>query len=409
MHEFFKVKKVSEVLSEIKQFESLPKERVFLLEALGRFLAEDLSSPEDLPPFSRATMDGYAVSAKDTFGARETEPVILKVIGEILMGEKPRFSLRPGEAARIATGGMLPEGADAVVMVEYTEENLGLVEIKKPVAPYENIIQQGEDFKKGQIVFARGTQITPAVIGVMAGLGITNIPVRKKPRVAILSTGDELIPPEKPIEPGKIRDINSYSLFAAIKEAGGEPKIYGIVPDVAEELFERLKVAFEENDVVLISGGSSVGTRDYTLKAISQLPGAQLICHGVAVKPGKPTILGKVQEKAIFGLPGQVASALLIFYLMVRPLLLHLQGANEKHLFLKKILAYAERNIPSAPGREDYIRVKLTPFEKGFTATPIFKKSGLISSMAEADGFLRIPESSEGIYEGELAEVFLLP
>ncbi|AEH45708.1 molybdenum cofactor synthesis domain protein [Thermodesulfatator indicus DSM 15286] len=409
MFTFFKVKKVAEVLEEITKFPMLPEESLGLKEALGRYLAKDILAKEDLPPFSRATMDGYAVYARDTFGARESEPVILKIKGEIAMGEVPSFSLASGEAARIATGGMLPEGADAVVMLEYTEEEKGIIEVKRPVAPYENVIFKGEDFEKGTIVFPAGIKITPAVIGVLSGLGITQVEVGQRPKVGILSTGDELVLPEKELPLGKIRDINSYTLYSASLESGAIPTLYGIVPDVKEKLFVKVEKAIQENDVLLISGGSSVGTRDFTLEAISRLPEAELICHGVAVKPGKPTILGQVGSKAIFGLPGQVASALLIFYIMVRPLLLHMQGAKGEHLFLRKIMAYAARNIPSTPGREDYVRVKLSFSEKGVIALPILKKSGLISSMAEAHGFLRIPENSEGIYEGELAEVFLLP
>ncbi len=407
--EFFKVRKMFEIFDEILKFSPLSSFRLSLLESLGRFLAEDVRAPEDLPPFARATMDGYAVRARDTFGARENEPVILNVIGEIFMGKAPTFSLHPGEAARIATGGMLPKGADAVVMVEYTEENEGLVEIKKPVAPYENVIQPGEDFREGAKIFPAGEKITPAIMGVLAGLGITEISVRGQPRVGIISTGDEIVPPQTIPAPGKIRDINSYSLFGAVQEAFAIPKLYGIVPDLEEKLFQTLERALKENDLVLISGGSSVGVRDFTLKAISKLPGAEIICHGLAVKPGKPTILAKVGNKAVFGLPGQVASALLIFYLLVRPLLLHLQGAQKKYLFLKKILAKAGRNIPSTPGREDFLRVRLEFSSEGLFVYPIFRKSGLISSMVEADGFLRIPENVEGVYAGEWVEVYLLP
>lgn len=406
---FFKVKKMAEVFDEIRRFSPLGASTISILEAVGRFLAEDLKAPEDLPPFARATMDGYAVRARETFGARENEPVVLRVVGEILMGEAPAFSLGPGEAARIATGGMLPEGADAVVMVEYTEENDSLVEIKRPVAPHENVIEAGEDYRKGELLFRAGRKITPGVAGVLAGFGITQVPVRARPKVGIISTGDEIVPPEETPAPGKIRDINSYSLFTAAKEASSTPKLYGIVPDLEETLYETLEKALSENDVVLISGGSSVGTRDFTLKAISRLPGAEIICHGIAVKPGKPTILARVGDKAVFGLPGQVASALLIFYLLVRPLLLHLQGARGEDLFLKKILARAARNIPSTPGREDFLRVKIEDSKEGPLAHPIFKKSGLISSMAEADGFLRIPENVEGVYAGEWVEVYLLP
>ncbi|NPB09450.1 MAG: molybdopterin molybdotransferase MoeA [Thermodesulfobacteria bacterium] len=409
-HEFFfQVKSVAEVTEEILSFSPLEPVEEDLLRARGRFLAEDLISPEDLPSFSRATMDGYAVRAKDTFGARENEPVILNLAGEILMGQTPERPLQPGEAVRIATGGMLPEGADAVVMVEYTEEIGPLVEIRRPVAPGENVIQKGEDIRAGEIVFPRGTRLTTGRLGVLSGLGLVRVKVHRRPRVGIISTGDELVPPEESPPPGKIRDINSYTLAAGVEEAGGEVTLYGLIPDEEETLFRAVERAFQENDVVLISGGSSVGTRDFTLKAISSLPHAEILAHGVAVRPGKPTILARAEGKAIFGLPGQVASALLVFYLFVRPLLLHLQGARREELALPRLRARVTRNLPSAQGREDYYRVRLREKEGTLWAEPIFRRSGLISSMAEADGLLKIPERSEGLYEGEEADVYLLP
>ena len=409
-HEFFfQVRSVEDVLKEILSFPRLRAQEVSLLQGRGRFLASDLLAPEDLPPYSRATMDGYAVRARDCFGARENEPVILKVIGEIKMGQVPGFELGPGQAARIATGGMLPPGADAVVMVEYTEEIGDLVEIRRPVAPGENVISKGEDVAQGEVVFKKGTRITPGHIGLLAGLGVTSLRVHARPQVGIISTGDELVPPEEDLKPGQIRDINTYTLASAVEEAGGRAILYGIVPDDQKALIETVQRVFSETEVVLISGGSSVGTRDFTLAAISALPGAELLAHGVAVRPGKPTILAKGEGKAIFGLPGQVASALLVFYILVRPLILHLQGARKKDLFLPKVWARVTRNLPSAQGREDYYRVKLRADKEGYLAEPIFKRSGLISSMAEADGLLKIPERSEGLYEGESAEVFLLP
>ncbi len=406
---FFQVRTVAEVLEDIFRFPLLESQETELLAARGRFLAEDLKAPEDLPAFARATMDGYAVRARDTFGARESEPVILRVTGEIPMGHAPKDSLRPGEAMRIATGGMLPKGADAVVMVEYTEEIGTLVEIRRPVTPQENVIQPGEDVKAGEILFSSGTKITTGCLGVLAGLGITKIKVRRQPWVGIISTGDELVPPEELPPPGKIRDINTYTLAAGVEEAGGKVRSYGLIPDEEEALSRTIQKAFEENDVVLVSGGSSVGTRDFTLNAISRLPGAKILAHGIAVRPGKPTILAQAEGKAVFGLPGQVASALLVFYLLVRPLLLHLQGGKGKDLFLPQTKARVTRNLPSAQGREDYYRVKLFWKEDELWAEPIFRRSGLISSMAEADGLLKIPERSEGLYEGEEARVFLLP
>ncbi len=407
---FFRVKTVSEIFGESKKFLPLEKQTVPLMEALGRYLAEDVTCPEDLPPFPRATMDGYAVQARDVFGARESEPVLLRLKGEIPMGVAPEFVLEPGEAARIATGGMLPEGADAVVMVEYTEEIGELVEIRRPVSPGENVILKGEDAKASEILFPQGTKLTPGKIGLLASAGITQVSVRRAPQVAIISTGDELVPPQERPAPGQIRDVNSYSLGAAVREAGGIPLLMGIIPDKVEDLFQAIKKALNQADVVLISGGSSVGVRDYTLRCLSDLPEAELLCHGVAVRPGKPTILARVGNKVVFGLPGQMASALLIFYILVRPLLLHLQGASEKDLKLTSVRARASRNIPSAQGREDYIRVKLyRDQDQTLWAEPIFRRSGLISSMAQADGLLRIPKKSEGIYEGEEAEVFLFP
>ncbi len=410
MEFFFKVKSVSRVQEDLFNFPRLSVEETGLLEAVGRYLAEPISAPEDLPPFSRATMDGYAVRARDVFGARENEPVILRLKGEIPMGVAPDFELGPGEAARIATGGMLPLGADAVVMVEYTEEIGPLVEIRRPVSPGENVLAQGEDTRAGEILLEAGERLNPGKLGLLAHAGITRLKVHARPQVAIISTGDELVPPEKQPAPGQIRDTNSYSLAAGVLEAGGTPLLQGIVPDQEEALYQALKQALDKAHVVLISGGSSVGTRDFTLRCIERLPGAQLLCHGIAVRPGKPTILAKVGEKAVFGLPGQMASALLVFYILVRPLLLHLQGYSAKDLGLVQIKARAKRNIPSAQGREDYIRVSLEKDAQGlYWAQPIFRRSGLISSMAKAQGLLRIPERSEGIYQGEEAEVFVLP
>ncbi len=407
---FFKVKSVAQVQEDLFAFPRLPGEEVGLLEALGRYVAEPIYAREDLPPFSRSTMDGYAVRARDVFGARENEPVILRVKGEIPMGVAPDFELGPGEAARIATGGMLPSGADAVVMVEYTEEIGPLVEIRKPVSPGENVLFQGDDVKAGEILLNAGERLTPGKLGLLAHAGITRLKVHQRPHIAIISTGDELVPPDQRPSLGQIRDTNSYSLATGVIEAGGRPILLGIVPDKEEALFKALEQGIERAQVVLISGGSSVGTRDYTLRCIERLPGAQILCHGVAVRPGKPTILAKVGDKAVFGLPGQMASALLVFYILVRPLLLHLQGSSARDLGFAKIKARASRNIPSTQGREDYIRVLLEEDSNGICwAKPIFRRSGLISSMAKAQGLLRIPEKSEGVYQGEEVEVLLLP
>ncbi len=405
MEFFFEVRRVKEVLEELKGFERLEEEVVRIEEAVGRYCSSSVLAPEDLPPFPRATMDGYAVRARDTFGASETEPVLLKLVGEVSMGEAPGFSVGVGEAARIATGGVLPEGADAVVMVEYCREADEVVEVRRPVSPQENVMLRGEDVKKGEVVVEKGVRLNPGHIGLLSSLGILEVSVYRRPKVGIVSTGDELVPPWKEPPPGCIRDTNSYSLLSACKEWGAVPRLYGIVPDEEEALFERLSKALEENDVVLVSGGSSVGTRDFTLRCIERLEGAELLCHGISMRPGKPTIVAKVGNKAVFGLPGQVTSALVVFYVLVRPLLLFLQGARE--LGMPAVRAVVTRNLPSAQGREDYIRVKLTRRGNGVFAEPIFGKSGTLSPMAKADGLLYIPLESEGVYEGEEVTVFV--
>ncbi len=410
MEFFFQVKKVDQIYQELFLLPPLPKEEVALLRAVGRFLAEDVIAPEDVPSFARSTMDGYAVRAQDVFGARESEPVILRLKGDIPMGVVPNFQLETGETARIATGGMLPPGADAVVMVEYTQEIGDLVEITRPVAPGENILQRGEDIRAGEILLPKGTKLQAGQIGLLAQAGLTHVKVCSLPKVAIISTGDELVPPQDSPSLAQVRDTNSYSLAAGVLEAGGEPLLLGIVPDREEDLSQALNKGLIEAHVVLISGGSSVGTRDFTLRCIKRLPGARLLCHGVALRPGKPTIVAQVGSQIVFGLPGQMASALLVFYVLVRPYLLHLQGAKVRDIALPKIKARATRNIPSPLGREDYVRVRLKEDkDSGFLAEPIFRPSGLISSMAQAHGLLRIPETSEGIYQGEEIDVFLLP
>ncbi len=409
MEFFFKVKTVSEILDILVSFPPLPEEEIPLSLAQGRFAAHDILSPEDLPPFARSTMDGYAVRAEDTFGAREAEPAVLKIIGEIAMGEAPHLRLSSGQAVKIATGGMLPEGANAVVMIEHTEAVGDLVEVLRPVAPWENVIKKGEDISKGDLLVPRGSRLSPALLGLLAGVGISSLVVRKQPQVAIISTGDELVEATKRPPLGKIRDINSVSLSAAVRQAGGQPIIKGIIPDVREALFESVLNALDQAEVVLISGGSSVGTRDYTLKVIEDLAGSELLCHGLAVRPGKPTILARVGTKAVFGLPGQVTSALLIFYILVRPLLCHLQGAQGDGLFLPRTKARVSRNLASALGREDYIRARIIHQKDGLWVEPIFGRSGLLSPMVKAEALIRIPQNTEGLYQGELAEVFLLP
>lgn len=386
------------------------REEIPLLESLGRIVGEDIFSPEDLPGFSRSTMDGYAVRAQDTFGASEGIPAYLTVAGEVLMGEEAGLSLQPGKCAKIATGGMLPPGADAVLMVEYTQEiSSEMIEVVKGVGPGENIVRRGEDVEKGQLLLPKGSKIRPQDLGALSGVGITKVTVLAQPIVAVISTGDELIPPEDKPKLGQIRDVNSFALRGQIKEAGGKSLYLGIVKDNYQALRAKVEEGLAKADLVVISGGSSVGTRDVTLDVIEDLGEPGVLVHGVAIRPGKPTILGAVKGKAVIGLPGHPVSAMIIFDLFVTPLIKKLTGEipGLKGLAKRSILAKLTRNMASTAGREDYLRVSLLEKEGEIWAEPILGKSGLITTMVKAEGLVKIPAVKEGLAVGEMVEVVL--
>ncbi|TYP54242.1 gephyrin-like molybdotransferase Glp [Thermosediminibacter litoriperuensis] len=382
-------------------------EEVPLLPALNRVLAEDVYSSEDIPAFDRSTVDGYAVMARDTFGAGESIPALLKVVGEIRMGERPEVSLKPGQAMKISTGGMLPEGSDAVVMLEYTQQfDDGTLVIERPVAPGENVIFRGEDVKKGSLVLPKGHTLRPQDLAALAGIGRQKLKVAVPPVVAVISTGDEIRPPGEKIKPGEIRDMNTYSLAAQVQKWGGIPRPYGVVRDDFDELCKVMVEALANSDMVVLSGGSSVGTRDLTVKVIESLGEPGVVVHGLAVKPGKPTILGAVMGRPVVGLPGHPVSAMVIFELVVRPLIFAMLGRPANYGGIK-VRARIARNIASAAGREDFIRVKLEERDGELWAKPILGKSGLISTMVESDGLARIPPEKLGVGEGEYIEVEL--
>lgn len=412
MNDFFKLISSTEFHSMFSLFSPLTAETVALSRAGGRVLAEDIVSAESLPQFSRSTMDGYAVRAADTFGCSESETALLTIVGEVAMGTSGiTFSLRPGQAVRIWTGGELPQKADAVVMVEYTQPfDECTIAVYRPVAPSENVIRAGDDYTPGALVLARGRRLRPQDCGVCAGLGITQLQVYRKPRVAILSTGDELVPVEQTPPPGKIRDINSTTLAGLIEEAGGIPIPLGICTDDLEHMRTVCTQAMAEADVLLLSGGSSVGQRDFTLRVFQSMQGAELLVHGVSIRPGKPTILARQNNKALFGLPGHVASAMVVFYLFVRPLLRQYSGLGSS-LGLQRIPALTSQQIPSAIGREEYVRVQITPQEQGGLplATPVYGKSGLLNPLVRADGLLPIHRDSEGLDGGVEATILLFP
>ncbi len=418
MNHFFNVKTLEAVFSLVEKFPAVGREIIDVGDACSRILAADLTAGRDMPGFRRSTMDGYAVHAASTYGASEASPAWLELAGSVLMGDVPDFGLAPGQAAPISTGGMLPRGADSVVMVEHTEAvDEGSVEIYKSVAPLQNVIDASEDFARDQTVLSDGTFIRPQEAGLAAGLGFSELEVYQVPRVGIISTGDEIIPiTQEPIV-GKIRDINSYSLAGFIEETHALPVRYGIIKDNPKALKKACEQALGECDMVLISGGSSVGTRDYTVEVLSSLADTTVLVHGMSVSPGKPTILAKSANKPVWGLPGQVVSAMVVVKIIVIPFLHRLQGYKSPVRQIR-VPAKLTRNVSSAQGRRDFVRVMLedNPFKNGpleqeacrMLARPVLGKSGLIRTMIHADGLLEIGEHVEGLEKGTLVDILLL-
>lgn len=378
---------------------SLKSETVGLGDCVGRVLSEDVYSEENIPAFDRSTVDGFAVKASDTYGASESIPAQLTVKGEILMGQKAELSLGDGECIRISTGGMLPEGADAVAMVEDTDcsfDNYCL--LFKSVSPFGNVTRKGDDMKEGQLVLKKGTVLSSKHIGVLAALGISEVKAAKKIKVGIISTGDELVRVEEKLTLGKIRDINTHLLASLVSEAGCESKSYGIIGDSFDEIYSAVEKASEENDIVLISGGSSAGAKDMTVKVISEL--GKVDFHGIALKPGKPTIYGTVKGKAVFGLPGNPAAAYFVTLLTLIPLIEKLYGIKKVKRTIRKEIS---RNISSNHGRTEILSVKLD----GNKAHPVYAKSAFVGSLCESDGYIIIPRNSEGLRENEEVTVHL--
>jgi len=409
MRSFFKVKTAEDIFESLRDIEPLGTESVSIAGAFNRVLARDIISDEDLPGFQRSTMDGYALAAKDSFGASENLPTPLNIVGEVTMGEIPQWALHRGECAQISTGGMLPEGADAVVMVEYTQKvEDGVVEISRPVSPLENVILPDDDVRKGQVVLHKGSLLRPQDLGILAGLGISMVDVYIRPKAAIISTGEEIVDISKKPESGQMRDINSYTLGGLCVQLGVEPIYCGIIKDRFEDITLFIEKGLSQADVVLLSGGSSVGVKDFTLDAFLSLDGVEVVAHGVSISPGKPTIIARKENKTLWGLPGHPVSAMIIFDIFLKYLFGKLVGlTNLTEYNSHSIEAELDRNIESANGREDYIRVKLTQAEGKWLATPILGKSGLISTMVEADGIVTIDMNTEGLYKGETVQVRL--
>jgi molybdopterin molybdotransferase len=410
--EFFRLKTREEVLALYSRFGPVGVETAALAQAVGRVAAAPVPAPEEVPAFLRATMDGYAVRARDTFGAGVGAPQYLAIKGEVPMGGAPEEDVGPGTALRVPTGAMLPPGADAVVMVEFTQEHPdGTLEVRKPVAPGENVLKPGEDVRRGEALLAPGTRLRPQEIGLLAALGVTRVRVYRRPRVAILSSGDEIVPLAQQPGPGQVRDCNAYLLAAQMAQWGGTADIKGIIPDEFALLKTALTAAVKEADLILISGGSSVGVRDLTLTAIQALPGAAILAHGVALRPGKPTILaslGEADPKPLLGLPGHPASAAVVMEVLGRPLMGRLAGLSDTGPHWgRTVSARLSRNLAGASGREDYVRVRLRPEGDTLWADPILGPSGLLSPLVKGDGLVMIPLVVEGLLKGEAVTVQL--
>lgn len=405
----FKVKSAQEVLSIINEHFSsfkLEEETLDIKNAIGRITAENISSNEDIPGFNRSSVDGYAVISSDTFGAGESIPAQLELIGNVLMGQTPKFNIKSGQTAYIPTGGELPENADAVIMIEYTENyNDGFIYIDKPTSPGSSVIFKGDDVAAGCEVIKSNHCLRAQDIGALSAMGYCRIKVKRKIKVGIISSGDEIIEINEKPSGSKVRDVNSYSLYAGVLAFGGEPIHYGIVGDDYENLRMKVKCAIDECDVVLISGGSSVGSKDETYKVINSLGLPGILVHGIAVKPGKPTILGNLNGKAVFGLPGHPASAFMIFRIFVCYLFNVMYKTTGT--FVNSLKGEMKCNYPSNNGREEYLPVKLEKIEGRLIAEPIFGKSGLITLLSAADGYIHISRGSEGLSKGEEVEVVL--
>jgi molybdopterin molybdotransferase len=396
---FLSIVSLEEALGVIGRIAPAPREEEIPLgEALGRVLSRDIVAREDIPGFARTTVDGYAVRAADTVGAGEAIPAILRLTGEVAMGREAAGPLGAGEGFALPTGAMLPPGADAAVMMEYTEQIGDEVLVKRPVAPGENVILPAEDFARGSVILPRGRVLSPRDAGILAATGYERVSVYRKPVVGIISTGNELVPVGSVPGPGQVRDANGPMCAAFAGESGCRPVLYGIVRDDREALGEALDRATGECDAVLLSGGSSKDVRDLASSIIGEK--GEVLVHGIGIAPGKPTIIGRAGGRPVLGLPGHPASAYVILHALAAPLLSAMSGVPREE---RRATAVLSENIPSQKGRAEFVRVRLT----GGKAFPCFGKSGLLNTFARSDGLVMIAAESEGLEAGETVEVIL--
>ncbi|MFY9806569.1 MAG: gephyrin-like molybdotransferase Glp [Pseudonocardiaceae bacterium] len=395
--EFFATRTVAQALAGFSPALRTPTQVVPLAEALGRVPACAVIAPGPLPGFARSTVDGYAVQAADTYGASEGLPSYLDVVGAVLMGTQPEVTVAAGTAVEMPTGGVLPAGADAVVMVEYTNETMpGTVEVLRPIAPGGGVVQAGDDVTPGAVLAPAGRPLRAVDLGMLAAAGVTEVLAHARPRVAILSTGDEVVPPSTAtLRAGQVRDAIAPALAGLVLEAGGWPVPCGIVPDDPVALRSALQAALEQADLVVVSAGSSVGTRDATADAVASLGAPGIFCHGLAIKPGKPTLLADCGGVPVIGLPGNPLSALVVFRLVGVPLVWCLAGCASPPPE-PSVTASLTRQVPSEAGRRDVVQVQL----RGRQAEPLFGASALLSVLTRADGYLVVPEPATGLDAG---------
>lgn len=403
---------VTEALAALQSFRAVEAERIPTAEASGRVLARDVRTTLDLPHFARSYMDGFAVRARDTTDASVQHPRRLAIVGSVDMGRRVDVRLGRGECMRIPTGGMLPRGADAVVMVEHTRESAaGAVDIERAAVTGQHVMRRGEDARKGARIFARGHRLRPADVGALSGIGLDRVQVVRRPRVAVLATGDEIVPPEVTPRPGQVRNVNQYALRALIAAAGCEPLDFGILPDREAVIRQAMRRALAKADAVLVSGGSSVGAKDLTPAVVAAMPHAHIRVHGIRIRPGKPTLIARAAGKPVIGLPGNPTSALVIFHVLALPLLRLLGGEPRAAAFVPRRTVRAELGaaVASVVGREDWIRVALTTRADGtVVATPVAGGSGDIVGFVRADGLVRIGAAAAGLARGEQATVTLI-
>jgi molybdopterin molybdotransferase len=395
--EFFTTLSVSEALAGFQPRRRTGEETVLREDALGRVPASPVVSGAELPGFARSTVDGYAVRAADTYGASDGLPAYLDLIGAVRMGVAADVAVRPATAVQIPTGAVIPTDADAVVMVEHTQITTSdVIEVTRPVAVGEGIVRADEDVAHGAEIAPAGRPLRAQDLGLLAAAGVTEVVVCARPRVAIISTGDEVVPPStKELKPGQVRDATASALAALVTEAGGEPSPRGIVPDDVDALTKTLESALQDSDLVVVSAGSSVGARDETTAAVESLGGPGIYCHGLAVKPGKPTLLAECSDVPVIGLPGNPLSALVVFRLVGLPIL-RLVGGITRPPAEPTRSATLSRSVASAAGRLDVVQVQV----RDNVATPLFGFSALLSILTDADGYVVIPEAATGLESG---------